>query len=190
MKTLYTGRLLVYKNLHDGKLALLTTGGDNIAFDCIMLRYLPRIFHFLLSELRNTADAHDLTQETFLAALLALRNGKYKNENKLLHWLYGIARKCLSHFRHYKMMFSFITSLQGQDYPEDLPSDNNLLLRLRFGKALHQMSRLYRLVIILHYFKKLTFREIGLRLHIPLNTATSNCFKARRRMRQILKTPF
>jgi RNA polymerase sigma-70 factor (ECF subfamily) len=61
---------------------------------------LPRIYGYLLHRCGGSpAVAEDLTQETFLAAVVELRKGRCVDAP--LPWVYGIARhKLLDHYRH------------------------------------------------------------------------------------------
>lgn len=75
--------------------------GDHEAFRMLVIAYEPQLLGYLLRLLRNWEDAHDIAQETFLAAYYALprwkppEQGKYLERETHLHllapWLYQIA---------------------------------------------------------------------------------------------------
>jgi RNA polymerase sigma-70 factor, ECF subfamily len=59
---------------------------------------LPQVYGYLVPRCGNTARAEDLTAETFLAAVAAVRRGKVANVN--VAWLIGVARhKLVDHWR-------------------------------------------------------------------------------------------
>lgn len=72
--------------------------GNREAFDAIVEVFQDRLYRFLLRMTRNTEDAEDLAQDTFIKAFLALRRGIVPN--LLSPWLFTIARRtALNHLR-------------------------------------------------------------------------------------------
>jgi RNA polymerase sigma-70 factor (ECF subfamily) len=63
--------------------------GDDTAFVEIMQRYHGRIFGLANNLLRNTADAEEITQDTFIRAHRGLVN--FRGDSSLATWLYRIA---------------------------------------------------------------------------------------------------
>jgi RNA polymerase sigma-70 factor (ECF subfamily) len=63
--------------------------GDESAFVEIMQRYHGRIFGLANNLLRNTADAEEITQDTFIRAHRGLAN--FRGDSSLATWLYRIA---------------------------------------------------------------------------------------------------
>jgi RNA polymerase sigma factor (sigma-70 family) len=73
--------------------------GDLSAFDTLYERYETRLFGFLLSLLRNRADAEDVFHEAFLRALKS-REIVFERAGGFRTWLYRIARNlALNHHR-------------------------------------------------------------------------------------------
>ena len=69
------------------------------AFRAFYVDALPRVYSYFLHRCAGSVQvAEDLTQETFLAAVLELRKGK--GVVNPIAWIYGIARhKLLDHYR-------------------------------------------------------------------------------------------
>ena len=63
--------------------------GDAAAFDLLVVRHSADIYALLLRLTENAEEAADLTQETFLRALKAIKN--FRGEADLKTWLYRIA---------------------------------------------------------------------------------------------------
>jgi RNA polymerase sigma-70 factor (ECF subfamily) len=76
-----------------------TQWGDPDAFNAFYDAALPRVYGYFLARCGNDAAiAEDLTQETFLAAVRAIKAGEAIDSP--LPWLFGIARhKLLDHYR-------------------------------------------------------------------------------------------
>ena len=68
--------------------AATTHEGD--ALVALFERALPEVYHYLLHRCRRRALAEDLTSETFLAAVAAIRSGAVDEPS--IGWLIGIAR--------------------------------------------------------------------------------------------------
>ena len=74
----------------DAVLAARAGAGDAKAFRQIYERYAPAVFRFLADMLRSQSAADEATQETFVRA--HGRMGGIREGDKLLAWLFGIAR--------------------------------------------------------------------------------------------------
>jgi RNA polymerase sigma-70 factor (ECF subfamily) len=69
---------------------ILDVGIDPIDFRAFYVEALPRVYGYLVRRCASAAIAEELTQETFLAAVVALRKGARPDEP--LAWVLGIAR--------------------------------------------------------------------------------------------------
>src|SRR6185295_19082380 len=69
--------------------------GDPQAFETLVLRYQKMIFALAYRMTGSSAEAEDLTQETFIAAFQQLDS--FRGESKFSSWLYRIAtHRCLN----------------------------------------------------------------------------------------------
>ena len=72
--------------------------GDREAFAELVRRYERPIYNFALRQLRHTALAADLTQDTFLHAVQ--KAATFKHEARFSTWIYTIARNlCIDQYR-------------------------------------------------------------------------------------------
>jgi RNA polymerase sigma-70 factor (ECF subfamily) len=75
-------------------------GGDRAAEDEVAGSYRRRILLMMLSRTRDRAVAEDLTQETLIAVLRALRAGEVREPERLGAFVLGTARNVVNgHFR-------------------------------------------------------------------------------------------
>ena len=73
---------------------------DTLAWNKLRDHFYPMIFNFAKSLGLSAADAEDAAQETMIAFLRALRDGKYdKQRGQLSHWLFGVAKRVILNFR-------------------------------------------------------------------------------------------
>jgi RNA polymerase sigma-70 factor, ECF subfamily len=86
------------QGLSDEELARQTKAGSLAAFEELLQRYERRIYAFVLQACRNSADAAEVTQETFVKAFRHI--GLYNPRYAFRTWLFTIARrKCIDHHR-------------------------------------------------------------------------------------------
>lgn len=87
--------------------------GDPRAFEQLVQSHSRRVFGYLAQLTRNTHDADDLTQQTFIKAHHHL--ARFDCERPLINWLLTIARRtALNHFRDHQ---------KWEAAPGDLASD-------------------------------------------------------------------
>src|ERR1700722_14891749 len=76
----------------DLSLVRCAQSGEIRAFDRLVLRYRPRVVKLAMRYTRNTADAEDATQETFIKAYRGLKH--FRCESTFYTWLHRIASNC------------------------------------------------------------------------------------------------
>jgi RNA polymerase sigma-70 factor, ECF subfamily len=128
---------------------------DLRAFAELYDRYLPLVYRYLYTRLRNTTDVEDLTSQVFLSALEAFP--RYQHQGSFGAWLVGIARNKSAEFFRAQARFE---PLDAESEPKDsaapllaqmvrkeelrrlaglvdgLQQEQQELVRLRFGAKL------------------------------------------------------
>jgi len=153
-----------------------------------------RIFRYIMSMIRDTAEAEDLTQETFLRAYQ--RRDSLRDEGAKTAWLYRIATHvCLDRLRQYarRSPKESDTDLDNLDVAEpDEPSLQQTLERDEMSECvqsyLNRLSDSYRAVILLHDMHELTASEIAQLLGESLATVKIRLHRARRKLSLALQT--
>ena len=148
----------------------------------------PRIFRYIMSMVRDTAEAEDLTQETFLRA--HQRRDSLRDEGARTAWLYRIATHvCLDRLRQYarRSPKESEANLDEIDVPEpDTPSLQQTLERDEMSECvqgyLNRLSDSYRAAILLHDMHELTASEIAQLLGESLATVKIRLHRARRKL--------
>jgi RNA polymerase sigma-70 factor (ECF subfamily) len=98
------------KKQEDSDLALVQAlqAGDDRALNSLMDRHQEGLFRFVLRQVRNEADALELTMETFVRAYF--NAGKFRPTAKFATWLYHIALNlCRDHLRSRAHRYSLQT---------------------------------------------------------------------------------
>ncbi len=153
----------------------------------------PRIFRYILGMVRDTAEAEDLTQETFLRAYR--HRESLRDENAQTAWLYRIATHvCLDRLRQYarRNLQETDTDLDQVDVAEpDTPSLQQTIERDEMSGCVQsyliRLSDTYRAVILLHDMHELTAAEIAQLLGESLENVKIRLHRARMKLRAALE---
>ncbi len=165
--------------------------GDETAIAQLIQEYQLGVFRLALSILNEPGEANEVTQDTFIAALNALRS--YRENSSFKAWLYTIAlnasrsrlrkRKALERLQH---NLAAIFHVQSQRSPtlEDVVVGNEEDAAL--WKALERLGEKHRIPIVLRYYHDLSVSEIADILNIKEGTIHSRLSIARERLRALL----
>ncbi len=175
--------------------------GDPEAFDNLILRYSADIYAVLFRITENAEEAADLTQETFLSALKAIRT--FRGDSELKTWLFRIAvNHSRNRFRWWKRRKK--DSTVSLDAPigdsnatisetiagSEMSAEDSVLRREReaaIRKALLELPEIYREAIVLCDIEGLTYEEIAAALEINIGTVKSRIARGRDELRKRLK---
>jgi RNA polymerase sigma-70 factor (ECF subfamily) len=174
--------------------------GDADAFDNLVTRYSGDIYALLYRLMDDPDEAGDLTQETFLAALKAIKT--FRGEADLKTWLFRIAvNQSRNRFRWWKRRKRDKTvSLDApigdsETTLSDSISDNAAnpeeeVLRLereqQLSDALNGLSDTFREVIVMCDIEGLSYEEISQTLGVNLGTVKSRIARGREELRKRL----
>ncbi len=156
-----------------------------------MHEHQAKIYRLCLSMLDDAADAEDATQESFIAALKALKS--YRGDSAFQTWLISIALNvCRSSLRQRKRRAQLGVSLadpavagEGTPTPElqALKSESSRALWV----AITKLDEKHRLPIFLRYYNELSTAEIAKVLGINQGTVHSRLSIARAQLAGDLK---
>lgn len=171
----------------DEELVRAIKAGDTAAMDILVRRWYPRIYGYIFKMLGHEQDAHDVTQDIFLAMIQGIKS--YRLWNKFQSWIFTIAHnKCMDFFR-----------LQGRVLLVDIESIENhaatdvdeLLTNLAVVEnALEKLSVVQRETIILHYFQGFTVRDISHMTNTAVPTIKSRLASAKHSLAELLQEDF
>lgn len=155
-------------------------------------QYEIGVFRLALSIVGDPAEANEIMQETFIAALRSLP--AYEEKKSFRAWLYTIAlNHSRSHLRKRRVLERLRTTLtaifqverQKQISPEEAVVQNEK--EAQIWKALNQLDERHRTVVVLRYFHGLPVTEISEVLSVNEGTIHSRLHTARARLRGALK---
>lgn len=167
--------------------------GNEAAIETLIRAYEADVFRLALSILDDPADAHEVTQETFIAALRALPS--YQERQSFRSWLYVIALNLSrSHLRKRKFLAKLrtaTTALFRLEFQKETSPEESVVHNQKEAAVWNELNKLderHRLVVILRYFQDLSIKEISEILSISEGTIHSRLHTARERLRISLKS--
>ena len=158
--------------------------GDGPAVRALYERYSPRVYAVVRRIAADDDLAQDYAQEAWIRAIRALPT--FRGEARFSTWLHRIAvNSALQAVRTTETR-----QKREGPMPESLavdPPARDALLSRRLEWALDRLPERMRKVLILHDVEGYTHDEIGELLGTTAGTSTSQLFKARGKMRVLLK---
>ena len=182
--------------LTDDVLVNLYAEGDNEAFDELLSRHGARL-HNYINQLTGDSDlTEDLFQETFVKAIVTIRQGRYTESGKFAAWLSRIARNLIiDHFRAERAEPTLSTDDENYDIlnRRELSEgaiEDNIVIEQILSDVRHLVTMLpdsQREVLELRYYKNLSFKEIAELTGVSINTALGRMRYAIINMRRMAK---
>lgn len=174
--------------------------GDAEAFDTLITRYSGDIYSLLCRMTDDPDEARDLTQETFLSALKAIRS--FRGEAELKTWLFRIAlNHSRNRFRWWKRRkrsetmsidktIGDGTMTVGDTLADNSESPERAVLRRerqrRLIKMLNTLPEVFREAIVLCDIEGLGYEEIAKAVGISVGTVKSRIARGRDLLRKRL----
>ncbi len=169
--------------------------GDAGAFETLVLRHQARIVNYASALVRDAGAAEDVAQETFVRAWRGL--GGFRGESSFRTWLYRIASNVArTHADRRGRQARFADrslddgdeGLQADDVPSGAPdAETALVTREAIDRALAELPEELRTALVLRDVEGLDYKEIAGVTGAPMGTVESRIFRARRRLRTLLR---
>ena len=154
---------------------------DEKAYAVLLAKYKDSIFYMMLKMVKNQDDADDLTIEAFGKAFNRLH--QYTPDYAFSTWLFKIAtNNCIDFIRKKKMItFSIDKGFEdgeGNSSTFDI-KENNLNPEEKFMRKqkirimremVDHLKPRYKQLIVLRYFRELSYDEIAETTELPLGT--------------------
>ncbi|MCD7720605.1 MAG: RNA polymerase sigma factor [Prevotellaceae bacterium] len=171
--------------MDDNELVRRVLGGDDASFSLIVRRHSPAVFSTTLGLLRDRAWAEELTQRTFVRAFERL--GSFRHEN-LRQWLRAIAyHLCLNELASERRR----RTVKGERLEETVADEPYSEERERMiglvERALEDLPEKERDVIKMHYYERLSTKEIAQRLGTTQANVLVRLSRIREKLRKSLR---
>jgi RNA polymerase sigma-70 factor, ECF subfamily len=174
---------MAMKRLDDRDLISLYIGGNEKAFEVLLLRHKDKIFRYIYLKVRDRALADDIFQEAFVKIINTLKLGTYNEEGKFLPWAMRISHNLvIDHFRrNSKMKMISESSSLNEDFnifSVLSQEDKNVEQQMTYDELENQMVDLIehlppaqKEILRMRIFQDMSFKDIAESEDISINTA-------------------
>jgi len=172
--------MITLKTMTDEELVECYAQGNSGAFDVLLNRHKDNIYSYIYFIVRNTELAEDIFQETFVKAIITIKQGRYTENGKFRAWISRIAHNLIiDNFRQEKNE----QMISNDEFEVDLFnnqkfSDGTIEDELVKSQILADVKKLVEYlpdnqkeVLILRYYQDLSFKEIADITGVSINTA-------------------
>ena len=147
--------------------------------------YTP-LFHFALSLTRNSPDACDLTQQTFL--IWAKCGHALREDGKAKSWLFTTLYREYLRARRRAGRVEALEDLAPAEADPPAPEVESTAAP-RSGavlEAMPEVDELYRVPLTLFYLKDFSYKEIADMLEVPIGTVMSRLARGKAQLRAVI----
>lgn len=183
------------KKMTDEELVVLYAEGHNAAFDVLLNRHKSSIHSYIYFIVRNRDLTEDIFQETFVKAIVTIKQGRYTENGKFKAWITRIAHNLIiDNFRQERSE----NTVSNDEVEVDLFNnmklcdgtvEDSLVNRQVFSDVKKLVSYLpdnQKEVLEMRYYQDLSFKEIADITGVSINTALGRMRYAILNMRRMV----
>lgn len=168
------------KNFSDEQLVASYAQGNNEAFDIILQRHQSRLLTYIHFIVKNDNLAEDIFQETFIKAIVTIKQGRYTDNGKFGAWLTRIAHNLIIDFYRQEKN---LRNISNDDCDFDLLNNKEVCestiedkwIEKQTYTSIRQLVRNLpdnqREVIVMRFYQDMSFKEIADATQVSINTA-------------------
>ena len=178
-------------------LALLYAGGNNKAFDELLVRTQSDLFAYIMFVVHNEDVANDIFQETFVKVITQLQQGRYTDCGKFSFWLTRIAHNAIMDWYRAQRSERIIdladdndlSNLRGETVLDSYRESEmvNAQVKADVKKMMEMLPAPQREVVFMRFYQQLSFKEIAELTGVSINTALGRMRYALINLRKMAK---
>lgn len=172
------------------------------SIDKLIEDYSPYVYKLSLRLCKNKFEAEDLFQETWIKVCKGIN--KYDSNSKFENWIYSICVNCYrdsynkekSLLNKIKNLFSSTEEKEreiNEAADENISIEEEVINKFSTENTLEYLNKLediYKVPLILYYFKDLSYIDIAEILKIPMGTVKSRLFKGKTILRKLMEEDY
>jgi RNA polymerase sigma-70 factor (ECF subfamily) len=162
----------------------------------LLNRYKTKLFGFIFQLVKDKDFADDIFQETFVKAIMTIRQGRYQESGRFGAWLCRIARNLVvDSFRQEKSEASISADdtecdiLNRKELADPTVEDNIIDLQIEddVRRLVRFLPEPQREVLEMRFYRDLSFKEIADLTGVSINTALGRMRYAILNLRRLAK---
>lgn len=168
------------KNLTDEQLIACYADGKNEAFDELLNRYKEKLYTYIYMVVQNRELTEDLFQDTFTKVIVTIKSNRYNEKGRFMGFLFRVAHNLIVDIYRQEQNAQFINPSEvGYDIFSDKelcdPSHEDELTNVQILNDVRKLIKFLpdnqQEIILMRFYKGLSFKEIAERKNISINTA-------------------
>ena len=156
--------------------------GEPVAFELLIDLHRSSVVSHAMRMLRDSDDAQDAAQDTFVKACRAL--GTFESGRPMLPWLLRICSNCcVDIIRARRASHDSLESHEHALFDKSVNVEEGVASAMGLAEVSNAIDRLpprYREILVLRHFEHMDVLAIAERLHKPEGTIKSWLFRARK----------
>lgn len=166
------------------RLVAQVKAGEREALALLWNDITPKLYGYLLNQLRQKDLAEDICQDTWLKAMAAIEKFEDKGV-RFSAWVFAIARnECRQHWRKGNKEIAIDSELENIDAHLQVKISHDSLM---IESALVKLSEEEKEILRLRYLAELSFKEIAAVLEISMIAARVRVHRALSHARAVIK---
>jgi len=161
---------------------LFKDNGDEKAFTTLYEKFSKGLFNYLVRLIGDWHYAEDILVETFTK----LANSNLDNRGSLKAWLYRVATNKAYKFLR-KNRIEMCTPMEIVSDNSN-PNETEIIKKIETQKLLDRLPEIYRSVVVLKFYERMSYQEIAETLCIPLGTVKSRMHEAIKSLRRLVSS--
>ncbi len=169
-----------YNDKSDEQLISLYVDGKNEAFDELLERHKDRVYLYIYHAVKNDELADDIFQDTFVKAIMTIKQGRYVENGHFPAWITRIAHNLIiDYYRQIKAENlqstddTDVNILNRKELSDSTVEDNLVTSQIHADvrRLVKSLPDNQREVLEMRYYKNMSFKEIADTTGVSINTA-------------------
>lgn len=146
-------------------------------------QHYEAVFRFAYRLSGTSHDAEDISQQAFLDAQRKLDT--LREPERVRGWLFMIVRnlyrrRIRDQATHGEVALEVVSEPEGEEHPDQALDSDSL------QQVLNSLPEEFRSVLLLFYFREMSYREIAEQLEVPIGTVMSRLSRGKKQLRERL----
>ncbi|MDR0834187.1 MAG: sigma-70 family RNA polymerase sigma factor [Candidatus Symbiothrix sp.] len=172
--------MMQLNKMTDEQLVIAYAKGENAAFDVLLNRHKSGVFSYIYFIVRNRELTEDIFQETFVKAIVTIKQDRYIENGKFRAWINRIAHNLIIDYYRQKKNEQTVSN---DNYEFDLLNDTKIadgtiedtIVSDQISSDVQHLIELLpdnqKEVLQLRYYQDCSFKEIADQTGVSINTA-------------------
>ena len=167
-------------SMTDAELVKAYAQGNNDAFDQLLKKYSDKVFAYIIRTVKNEDVANDIFHDTFVKAILTIKQGRYTENGKFPAWITRIAHNLIiDYYRQTKAenlqssSISEVDVLNRKELSEATIEEDIISRQLMedVRSLIKYLPDPQREVLTMRFYRNMSFKEIAEETRVSINTA-------------------